>query len=70
MIPALCTLTQIRTSCTDVFIALILFIAISIGRTILQYLIIRTDITIIVLIINVLVFLEEPLFGLWTLIWE
>ena len=44
--------------------------SITVGCTVGQYLIVWTDIAIIILIINVLIFLEEPFFGHGTPVWQ
>ena len=65
MIPAFGTLRQVWTVFADHSAALIFTISITVGCTVGQYLIVWTDIAIIILIINVLIFLEEPLFWSW-----
>lgn len=60
MIPAFGTLRQVWTVFADHSAALIFTISITVGCTVGQYLIVWTDIAIIILIINVLIFLEEP----------
>ena len=70
MILALGTLLQVWTVFADRSAALIFTISITVGCTIGQYLIVWTDIAIIILIINVLIFLEEPFFGHGTLVWQ
>lgn len=70
MIPAFGTLRQVWTVFADHSAALIFTISITVGCTVGQYLIVWTDIAIIILIINVLIFLEEPFFGHGTPVWQ
>ena len=70
MILALGTLLQVWTVFADRSAALIFTISITVGCTIGQYLIVWTDIAIIILIINVLIFLEEPFLGHGTPVWQ
>ena len=62
MVPALGTLCKVWTAYADTSTTLIFPISITVGCTVGQYLIVWTDIAIVILIINVSILLEEPFF--------
>lgn len=70
MIPALVTLCRIWTAYADSTTTLIFTISITVGCTIGQYLIVWTDIAIVILIIHVPIFFEEPFLGHGTPVWQ
>ena len=70
MILALGTLLQVWTVFADRSAALIFTISITVGCTIGQYLIVWTDIAIVILIIHVPIFFEEPFLGHGTPVWQ
>ena len=70
MIPAFCTLAQIRTFFTDTPATLIFPVSGTVRCMIGQYLVIRAYIAVKIFIIHILIFLEKTFFGHWTLIWK
>ena len=69
MIFALGTFCKIGTACTGTSTAFVLAISLTVGCSIGQHLIVGTDIAVVILIINVLVFLEETLFCQGAFVW-
>ena len=62
MIFALGTFCKIGTACTGTPTLFVLAISLTVGCSMVSTLIVGTDIAVVILIINVLVFLEETLF--------
>ena len=56
---ALCTLLQVWTNSAFLRIALVFAVAVPVGGAVLQYLVARTDVAIIKLIIYILILLKE-----------